>query len=84
MKLLIFVSIVALFAFAVKASEKARFDNYRVYKISIENDEQLQLLKQIERFPDGVRENNQIKFASLIVLLAVSLLGPSSGKGKAC
>lgn len=39
----------------VKASEKARFDNYRVYEIYIENDQQLELLQQIDSFPDGVR-----------------------------
>lgn len=45
----------SILLFAVfAASEKARFDNYRVYQISIENDEQLELLQQIENYPDGV------------------------------
>ena len=40
--------------FSVSCVEKARFDNYRVYEISIENEKQLELLQEIERFPDGV------------------------------
>jgi asparagine N-glycosylation enzyme membrane subunit Stt3 len=36
------------------AKEKARFDNYRVYKILIENEEQLEVMKQIDSYPDGV------------------------------
>lgn len=37
------------------SSEKARYDNYRVYEIFIENEVHLQLMKEIETFPDGVR-----------------------------
>lgn len=29
-------------------SEKARFDNYRVYSLEVDNDEQLTLLRQLE------------------------------------
>jgi hypothetical protein len=35
-------------------AEKARYDNYRVYDILIETQEQLQLMQQIENYPDGV------------------------------
>ena len=42
------------FVFCVSCVEKARFDNYRVYEINIENEKQLELMKEIERFPDGV------------------------------
>lgn len=42
------------FVFAVTAVEKARYDNYRVYSIFVENQEQLNLLKEIENNPDGV------------------------------
>lgn len=35
-------------------AEKARYDNYRIYKVSIETAEQLELLKMIEENPDGV------------------------------
>ena len=40
--------------FAAVFAEKARFDNYRVYKISIENEKQLETLKAIENRSDGV------------------------------
>ncbi|XP_062551928.1 zinc carboxypeptidase-like [Armigeres subalbatus] len=33
--------------------EKVRFDSYRVYEVSIENDEQLQVLQYLEQFSDG-------------------------------
>lgn len=40
---------------ALVASEKARYDNYRVYEISVEDEQQLELMKHIESYPDGVR-----------------------------
>ncbi|CRL02092.1 CLUMA_CG015125, isoform A [Clunio marinus] len=53
MKLLV----LSLFAFlcvsAIKPAEKARFDNYRLYQVSIENEEQFRLMKEIENHPDG-------------------------------
>lgn len=49
-------------------AEKVRFDNYRVYDVSIENDEQLQVLQYLEQFSDGysfweppVRKNTNLK-----------------------
>lgn len=39
---------------SVSCVEKARFDNYRVYEINIENEKHLELMQEIERFPDGV------------------------------
>lgn len=48
------VFVIALF-FTVNALEKARYDNYRVYKITVDDEIQLQLLKEIENFPDGVK-----------------------------
>lgn len=51
------LSVIALFAAVLvlgAQSEKARFDNYRVYEILIENDLQLELLRNIEAYPDGV------------------------------
>lgn len=59
MKLLTFSLFVVLCVLA--ASEKARFDNYRVYEILIDNEEQLELLQAIENYPDGVRE---LKFSN--------------------
>lgn len=34
--------------------EKARFDNYRVYRVWIENPEQLELLQELESNQDGL------------------------------
>lgn len=33
---------------------KARFDNYRVYSLSVENKNQLEELREIENNPDGL------------------------------
>ena len=35
-------------------AERARYDNYRVYKVFIDTAEQLEVLKMIEASPDGV------------------------------
>ncbi|KAL7038516.1 hypothetical protein ACKWTF_009593 [Chironomus riparius] len=40
---------------SVNGCEKARYDNYRVYELFIANQEQLDLLKQIDEYPDGYR-----------------------------
>jgi hypothetical protein len=55
MKLLI-ASLFALAFVSALTAEKARFDNYRVYEILIENDQQLELMQEIENYPDGVRK----------------------------
>lgn len=55
MKIAVFSLFVLLAILGAKAAEKARYDNYRVYEILIESDEQLELMQQIESFPDGVR-----------------------------
>lgn len=34
--------------------EKARFDNYRVYSIDIKNENQLNVLRELENYPDGI------------------------------
>lgn len=39
---------------ALTLGEKARFDNYRVYSIEVENDEQLQVLNELENQQDGL------------------------------
>lgn len=46
--------IFAAVCLAVNAFEKARYDNYRVYKISIQNQQEVELFVEIENFPDGV------------------------------
>lgn len=52
MKAIIFI--VLLVFVVLSLSEKARFDNYRVYSIEVETDEQLKVLKEIENQQDGL------------------------------
>lgn len=40
--------------FIVVFGEKARFDNYRVYSVNIENEEQLSVLRELEAYADGI------------------------------
>lgn len=50
-----FIFVVLIVAqISVSFCEKARFDNYRVYSIKIENENQLQILQELENNPDGV------------------------------
>lgn len=51
---LIFLIVSAVYA------EKARYDFYRVYQISINEEIHLELMQQISEYPDGVRI--EIKF----------------------
>ena len=44
-----------IFVISSICCEKARFDNYRVYKVSIENKEQLEALKQLADSSDSVK-----------------------------
>lgn len=44
-----------IFAVSFVSGEKARFDNYRVYKVDIDTEVHLALLQEIENYPDGVR-----------------------------
>lgn len=50
----IFVLAILVAGFMVACAEKARFDNYRVYSVYIENEEQLKLLQELELHPDGI------------------------------
>lgn len=45
-----------LFAVGVCSTiaDRVRFDNYRVYDVSVDNDEQLKVLQYLEQFSDGV------------------------------
>lgn len=52
MKFIFFVSL--LVNVALTLGEKARFDNYRVYSIEVENDEQLQVLTELENQQNGL------------------------------
>jgi hypothetical protein len=59
--------------------EKARYDNYRVITISIENEAQLAAMRQIEEYPDGVSMTTSSQRRSQDVFLfnhsTVQLLG---------
>ena len=48
--------VVAIFiaCFVVAFGEKARFDNYRVYSINVENEEQLKVVREISGYTDGI------------------------------
>lgn len=46
--LIVFGSLFVIFG------EKARFDNYRVYSIDVENDKQLEVLLELENHQDGL------------------------------
>lgn len=47
--------VIFLVAFLAVNAEKSRFDNYRVYSITIENDEQFKIMKYIEEHSDSVK-----------------------------
>lgn len=67
------LKIIIFFAFLVVIfGEKARFDNYRVYLIEVENDEQLKVLQDLENYQDGLSfmmppTTNQTSFVEIIV-----------------
>ena len=48
------LSAVLVLSLSVNCAEKARYDNYRIYEVFIENEEQLELLKDIENNSYGV------------------------------
>lgn len=52
MKILAFVVIFVYFSLIY--GEKARFDNYRVYKLKIQNEKQLEVLQGLETPQDGI------------------------------
>ena len=54
LKMKFFAAILLAATISLAIAEKARFDNYRVYRLNIENELQLSVLQQIEQFPDGV------------------------------
>ena len=48
-----------LLVFAISLAEKARFDNYRVYEIFIENTDQLNALRLLHETSDAVIDENE-------------------------
>lgn len=39
---------------AIVFGERARFDNYRIYSVHVENGQQLNVLRELEIHPDGI------------------------------
>jgi hypothetical protein len=62
---------IALFIslFLCGLAEKARFDNYRVYEVSINNEDQLNLLLEIENYSDSVRHIMHAENYLLILII---------------
>lgn len=50
----LFIVLVVCASFCVSFGQKARFDNYHVYSIQIENAEQLEVLRGLESNRDGL------------------------------
>lgn len=48
-----FVVLIFVACFVLAFGEKARFDNYRVYSVNVENEAQLKVLNDLEAYPDG-------------------------------
>lgn len=40
--------------------DKVRFDNYRLYEVSVKNEEQLKVLQYLEQYPDGVWNSRMV------------------------
>ena len=55
MRIILIISFIHLLI-TLAISEKSRYDNYRVYEIFIANQNQLELVKEIQNYPDGVRD----------------------------
>lgn len=53
----------------VVLGEKARFDNYRVYSVNIENVEQLNVLRELETYPDGISFRMMPKVGQMIDII---------------
>ena len=51
------IGIVLIFGLVLALAEKARFDLYRLYEVTAENDLHLKLFQQISEYPDGVRRH---------------------------
>lgn len=52
---------------SVTFAEKARFDNYRVYHVAIENEIQLRALKELSENSDSVSFENQLFYLNVKV-----------------
>lgn len=48
-----FVLAIFVACFVGAFGERVRFDNYRVYSVNVQNEEQLKVLRELEAYPDG-------------------------------
>lgn len=48
------LAVFAVYFVVVVLADKARFDNYRVYSVIVENDEQLNVLRELEIDRNGI------------------------------
>jgi hypothetical protein len=55
------------------AADKARFDNYRVYSVAVETEEQLKVLREIEETSDSVSDGTKLEGRKLIKFLAITV-----------
>lgn len=60
MKFTLSFFILIILAFSA-LTEKARFDNYRVYRIFVENELQLRVLKELSEVSDSVSVQNALR-----------------------
>uniref|UniRef100_A0A182WF36 Zinc carboxypeptidase A 1 n=1 Tax=Anopheles minimus TaxID=112268 RepID=A0A182WF36_9DIPT len=61
---------VAFALFGASMAEKARYDNYRVYRVRIQTERQLELLQAIEQYPDGYRFwSDPVKIGTEVLLV---------------
>lgn len=51
------IGIVLIFGVVLALAEKARFDFYRLYDVTADNEMHLELFQQISEYPDGVRNH---------------------------
>lgn len=71
------LALVVLFHFSLSAcltaADKARFDNYRVYSVAVETEEQLKVLREIEETSDSVSDGTKLEGRKLIKFLAITV-----------
>jgi hypothetical protein len=73
MKLALVVFLHLSLSACLAAADKARFDNYRVYSVAIETEEQLKVLREIEETSDSVSDGVKLRSQKLIKFLAIAV-----------
>lgn len=51
----LFVLTIFAACFAISFAETTRYDDYHIYSVNIENDQQLNVLRELQDQPDGVK-----------------------------